>query len=364
MTGSVSNRPRNTPNFVVADAVRSVGVDTLALRGPVTPRTLLQIRNQTWRRVVDPETGEILSDAPRGGLVPLSCGIHLAVDVRRGRPEARFEASIPRLQQGHNCEPASLAVVKQQAQMIYDEGGELVEWECELPDFDVMRVDLPLDFRSSVDPMDLMDLIRALGTVPVSQRLVKRSYIDEDGRGVPSLYRETERWQALLYPKAKALRDSAASAPFGDRPRLLRLAERYGDSLRFEVHLRRDACRARGISSFADLVRADIAAVNRYYFDLTRMGSVVGAGLAKVDNAIRTLTERGEKACLPNLFGHLFLEAISRPSPSSSGTREKYRRLAGEFELLPGDVVEPYRDRMRLDYESATVVLGAEPARP
>lgn len=356
MSVAVSNRARSASLFGAdpdCQAIRG-GVDTIRLRGPVHPDALDAPVRQNWRRDVDVATG-VLTWEPMGGLIPLNSGIKLVLDRRRGRPEACLEASIPRLHVGHNCTPANVGDVRTQVLGLYDDVGRHVEWLCDPLQLDVMRLDLPVDFHG-VEQVGTV--LRGLSSVPVGQRMATTTYLGPADDGVLTLYRATSRWKTRTYGKGAQLYASARVEQGLAREHLVALAQANATSLRFEVELKADACKQEGLGTVADLLKADLVAINRRYFERTKMGVVVGGGSAKVKYAMDVLRARGQENIAPALLGQLAMTALGYASPSSQGTREKYRRLAKELGILPSDVVEPNLEAMRLDYETGVLLLG------
>lgn len=289
-------------------------VDTIAIRGSISEDSALRRHAASVRM----REGEVVD---LRGETTLPCGVALRFDSWRGHPEAHFEASVPRLVRGSNSHAASLDEAIRLVVQAYEEAGEVVQWLSPPDKLSVMRLDLVRDFTAAEGKAE--DHLAGLARVP-AKNADTRSHQTPDCLGVETLYRQTTRWLARLY-----VRDAL--------PHMEAASRGTAQTVRYELQLRSTFLRDKSLQHLEQLSVDPLRELAWHYFKRCRFDVPVGHPERKIHVALAamaTLSPSDRRGIL----GQLALDCHVGTEPTRDNTVLKYRRLAANYGLTPGDM--------------------------
>ncbi|WP_152605583.1 hypothetical protein [Cellulomonas carbonis] len=303
---------------------------------------------QRVRREVDLATGEVF-EVQTSAEFWLPEGYRLRADTRRGGPEARVEFSVPRMLHGDNRLPASPEDVVRVVQKVHSDLSNRLTWMCPAEDLEVVRVDLARDFEAVDGAAALLrDLFDERGL-----RSGNVAYGAPSG-GVQTLERPTTRWRGRLYDRHAHYMHKARGQA---RDEMLALAAADRGVVRFELELKGEEARRRGIDRVTDLLTAPLRAVaEEYFYGRCRFGRVVAGPRLQLQAGLDALLAAKLKGKTTAIIGQLLLDAYGFEPTAHAKTADEYRGHATRAGLTPGDLLRADRRAVRLDFARGTVV--------
>lgn len=336
-----------------------LGVDTVAVRGPVRGDALNSLPRQRKRVDLDVVTGEMFGPFGTSSEARLPDGLGLRVDTRRGRahPEARLEFSVPCWLRGDNARPASPAEMREAMGAVVVEAAKYVTWLCDPDDLELMRLDVATDFKH---PGEAFTWLHGLSHVPVS-RVTTCTYLDASRLGVQTLVHGTSRWAVRVYDRGQHYANRARDHHGAAKEHLLQLADNDRNTVRYELQLRSRHLGERGPRTLKEVSGGCLEELSLSFFHRVHLGHLVGAGDVKVQRALaRALAHGIPHRKVRDLAGELILQGYGLPTSQSPATMRKFQRLARFLDLAPGDLVGPTASPMRLDYDRRRLLVGEE----
>jgi hypothetical protein len=336
-----------------------VGIDTIRVRGPVAADALARLPRQRQRYDFDMGTGVRRVTATSSEDFT-STGIAWRVDQWRGRPEAVFEVSVPRVVRGDNRTPATVAEVFSVLRGFYNEAGRHVDWLCEPHDLGLLRVDCVRSFDGTGAPLGA--LLGALAKI-APERAQSCVYPNNEHTGVQTLERMTNRWRTRLYQRAEAYRNHARHLRAEAAGSLEALASADEGRLRFELELRSRALSDHGLHVLGDLEHSRLEQLAHRYFVRSRFDRRVGSQASCLAAAAAELKRDGRYKQLGPMLGLLTLQAAGLPPSHAAATTAKYKALAQELNVTASDLRAEPLPPMSLDWESGRVRNVQVPSR-
>ncbi|ABL81479.1 MULTISPECIES: phage/plasmid replication protein [unclassified Nocardioides] len=324
-----------------------VGIDTLAVVGPVQLRTLQELSTISHKRLIDRDTAEITDYAP-SGFHSLNIGaarVGVSAWVSGAGPQIRLQASIPRMLLGHNWDGVSPDELPRAMEVLMRGVAEALPDTPRPHEVAVTRLDLTRDFYGV---RDVPATLTAIARHPMANVRVNRRDYREDGVTLQTLTRGNRSWIARGYDKWFESANSKG-------PGLQReLARTRPQQLRFEVELKSKALRYRGMTKIADLLRSDLIETARYYFERCKFD--VNTAQTGLSDLLDRLESDGVSAAdRRNLVLYLTCADMG-VSLLSRGPFERARALANRYRLGPNSLGKSTFER-RLDFDLASEVV-------
>ncbi|WP_270886267.1 phage/plasmid replication domain-containing protein [Pedococcus sp. 5OH_020] len=310
-----------------------------------------RIAEERFRRSVDRQ-GEV-RDTFTSTQVPLIDG---QLDVRMTPTGLRavIERSLPTLAYGHNLDPVSVRTAVRLVSDLYGQAAEFVDWGVDVHDLRITRLDLDRDFA---EVAHLDRVLRGLARIHVPRTANPSIYGDSKGGGsILTLTRQSpKRWRASLYDKHAQVLHLARQERDPTRcKRLDGLARTARGRVRFEVQLRSQALKEKGVRTVSDLNEASLLNVRKHYFQRAGFDNPVG-GAPQVDEVMTRLATSAspDYGFFGAVLAMLKAEALGLPQPTTSpNTLRKYRALARQWGLSAADMACATGPTVVLDYES------------
>lgn len=350
--GCPTDSSRSRSNF---DHLGGFGVDTIRFRGPVPPGAFRAATKQNFTVRVDRKTGEVSPLRPTVGSFKMDSGARLEMRRIADRPTAAVEFSVPGLLRGDNARPATYGEVLAAVHATYKEAASLVEWECDVDELEVVRLDIARDFRGVVDAPTMLEQLshlRAPGRVDV--------WRTKDCAGAQTVYRRTERWVARLYDRGRMYKNLAGTRGAAQERRMLALGAQEAGTVRYELELRSRLLKAEGLNRLSSLEPSVLEGYSVAYFNKLRFGDAVGGAKGRIRQAATEAQTQGPDAYRSFGLGLTIamLDSLGLPPTATSrATVRKHRAAAAAFGISAADLFEAGPAR-RLDFQSGAVVAA------
>jgi hypothetical protein len=332
----------------------TVDVDTIRLRGRVKDADSMgRLTHLRSSRLFDAKgEGRMVLTA---GSDTLRSGARLGVDIQnQGAPEAWVEFSAPKVATGSNVVPLPLREAVAVAREVYDEAGELVDWQTPFEHMRVGRLDVDRDFE---DVAHQGPLLSALSKVRAPYNPQTRFFPDATKGGAVTLTRgPASRWLATLYSKeGEALHRYRYAQPH-EKARAKADLDRARGRLRYELRLRPDAL-GKNLRLVQDLNDDDLTRLRRGYFD--RVG--YGLEVTGMQRAAALVMEHDEWRVNTRLalLGWLLVESQGMPVDVHRNNAAKYRTRCEEVGVTAADLLDMASTSVRLDFDTARMVAVA-----
>lgn len=330
-----------------------LGVDTLTFRGRVDPAALQGLPVQRHKTNIDFVTGEVLA-ARTSSDVDMASGVTLRVDSRRGPVEARIEASLPRLRDGHNCHPLPISEVPELVRLLHAQASDWVQWQCAPNEVKLMRVDLVRDFEGVLDGKRLLTGL-SRQAVP---RIHSRAYVNPGEAQVQTLTRFTDRWAARLYDRSGSYQQHARATRGHTSDSYWGLAQREAGKLRYELELKSRFLKDYALDTLPGLLATNVTDLAETYFRKAGFDRVAALGVVGLHEAAMRLKSEGSYNQFPAVLGQLWIEALGLPQAASAPSRRNYLNKAQAAGITVEDLLQQSADTRRLDFH-----LGVVPIR-
>ncbi len=334
-----------------------LGLDTIALRGPVNDGLLALLPVKHTRQDVDPTTG-VINDRQTSGQIVVRVGrgdVKLHADARTGVPELRLEFSGPTILRGNNVEPVALELIGDLVDAVLTRLGDEVAY---LPTYSELR---PIRVDVARNLCGVASIPRTLGKLGLLRP--SRSRIDRLERGRAGEYQSLTRgnqgrWVSRLYGKSEQLRDIARLPQNADRrQRLLDLAVGVEGVLRAEVQLHGGVLRNEGVTGVDDLKPDLLKGMAKDYFARSRFDATVGTSNLLRD-ALEDLLAQGRRGEARALAAYLLAESLGIEQLMSRNPANRARSLANRLGVSALDLTAPQESPSRLDFEAGTELTG------
>lgn len=346
-TPTPSDRARKTP-------VSGYGVDTIALRGPSSERFLEELPTKRFQAMYDDDDNE-LGEYQTSGQAAQHVGqtiVRIHGDRRTGQPEVAIQFSVPSVLDGHNRDAVPASKVSDVVDAVIC---EIQRHFVDVPPmqlFRLVRVDFARDFEQVQDPARTLHAI--------SQLVVPRSQRDKLERGMTGRWQtlsrgNSDRWLARGYDKEMQLRDLANREPHR-RALLLRVADESLGRLRWELELKADLLREKGLRTLTDLESERVDPLVEGYFERSRFNEVIG-GTTRVQETMQSLIDEGRQSDVRGVLAVLGASLAGIDVPYSPNKVQEYRVLAKNLHLSPADLISSEREARRLDFASGLEIV-------
>jgi hypothetical protein len=334
-----------------------LGLDTIALRGPVNADLLAFLPVKHSRQEVDEPTG-VITDRQTSGQMLIRVGrgdVKLHVDARTGVAELRIEFSGPTILRGHNVTPVPLDLIGDLIDGVLTRLADDVPYLPTYAGLRPVRVDVARNLTG------IASIPRTLGKLGVLR--ASRARIDRLERGrsgnLQSLTRGNQgRWLSRLYGKSEQLRDIARQPQNADRrQQLLDLAASAEGVMRWEVQLHGEVLRREGVTGVDDLKPDVLTGMAEDYFRRSRYDATVG-GSSVLRDALEELVAQGRQRDASRLCAYLLAESLGIEPPMSRNPANKARSLANRLGVSALDLTSPNEVPSRLDLAAGMQLSG------
>lgn len=345
-----TNSGARPPVFVMPDP-EVTGVDTVRLVGRVADHSI-----KRWRSLSTVDVEGVVHERITSNSSPLPDADLLVRHTTRGM-EAVIERSLPNMRWGHNMFALSAGEAVAAITELHDQASQVVDWIDDARQLRITRLDLDRDF-SRVTALDA--ILSGLARLPVRRAAVATLHISPHGAIGLERGTRSRTWRALLYDKevqAAALR-SRRDAPRLSSPLSDDVVALASGRVRYEVQLRADILRRKGLRTVSDLHQSAINDLARDFFHRARFDAPV-AGPSRIEAVQRHLaTSRDpDYKYFGQVIGMLHADALGvQPPASSPTTLSRYRKLAAEWDLTPNDLrAGTLEQPIMLDYATGRI---------
>jgi hypothetical protein len=325
-----------------------VGIDTIAVSGPASPRMIEALREQRVRRTRD-DAGRIDERRTASETVVIG-GAHVQLQAFHDTPRLKVELSAPNVLRGHNGNAAPPDLLPDVLDAVLS---DLAFWLPDVPTVEqvmLTRLDLVRDFHQVSSPSDVLAVLERR---PVARISVQSTYYIPGTCLRQTIVRGTQRWRASGYAKGPELAYHASSLR-GEPERRQLLQEWAAVSsgqLRFELQLRKLHDHP-SLRCPLTVTAAQMQSIVERYFE--RLQWHLPYGSAHTSDTLAALGRTEPAAQMRNLQSFLDSRRRGLPYYMSKNRKDDAMRLARRHGLLGEDGAGVCR---RLDLASGREVF-------
>ncbi|GAB3452221.1 hypothetical protein AB1207_20310 [Kineococcus endophyticus] len=338
-----------------------VGVDTIALRGPVDEQLIPLLEEHRLNRVRtnldDPGTWTL-----RSGRTTIRVGagdVRLGVNRRGNGPlELWIEFSMPRVLFGHNREALPLRQLSGLLAIVLNEIADELPVCDRRPDrYRITRLDLVRDFHQINDPASTL---RAIARMPGARRARQ---VEWESR--PGVTQTVERivpqyWRTRCYDKRRELWAHAQRIGGVEADILRAWSHATTGRLRWELQLNSRFLLANPVSTTAVGDRVELVILAEDFFYRSGFGDVLTGRPTILREALNAMVAEGRAHEARNVVAYLTEQLLGTEPMLSHNPRDDARAVVNRLRLSPADLTDTDHLPRRLSFSDGTELVGEQ----